>query len=288
MGRLFAIVPSPAQSSDIATLVSGLEHGDRAALTRLLTLAGEGQYESLLTDAIKRVSFTAPPVVAFTGSAGVGKSSLLGAVVARFAGHGERIGVLACDPSSPLSGGALLGDRCRIADTSLSERVFIRSLATESGQQGVAPHIALRLNVMQAFGFDRIFIETVGTGQGDVAVHRAASVVVLVVQPQTGDALQWEKAGILEIADILVVNKFDLPGGELTLAQLLQQVGTREAHGVPVVATSVARREGIEDLCLAIEAAARRHRSFVSGAPRKFDHIDNGPNDSHTGNHGTT
>ena len=152
------------------------------------------------------------PVIALTGSGGVGKSSLLGALAAHFAERGERVGVLACDPESPVTGGALLGDRCRIAGDSDSERIFIRSLATASGQQGIAQNIEVMLDVMKAFGFDRIFVETVGAGQGDVAVRWVADIVVLVLQPQTGDELQWEKAGILEIADIVVINKSDLPG----------------------------------------------------------------------------
>ena len=144
------------------------------------------------------------PVIALTGSGGVGKSSLLGALAAHFAERGERVGVLACDPESPITGGALLGDRCRIAGDSASERIFIRSLATGSGQQGIAQNIDLMLDVMKRFGFDRIFVETVGAGQGDIAVRWVADIVVLVLQPQTGDELQWEKAGILEIADIVV------------------------------------------------------------------------------------
>src|SRR5207249_2012408 len=100
------------------------------------------------------------------------KSSLLGAVAAHFAERGERVGVLACDPESPMSGGALLGDRCRIAGNKNLERIFIRSLSTAAGQQAIAPNILVMLDVMKAFGFDRIFIETVGAGQGDVAVRQ--------------------------------------------------------------------------------------------------------------------
>jgi LAO/AO transport system ATPase len=240
-------------TSDIPTLVRRLEQGSRAALARLLSLAAAGKGNSTLAAALDRLPKRSAPVIALTGTGGVGKSSLLGALTTYFAGHGERIGVLACDPQSPITGGALLGDRCRIAGATTSDRVFIRSLATASGGQGVAQNIELMLSVMQRFGFDRIFVETVGAGQGDVAVRRLADIVVLVLQPQTGDELQWEKAGILEIADVIVVNKSDLPGADQTVADLTQHIHAAKGQGPLVVATSVARNEGLEKFCRLIE-----------------------------------
>ncbi|HVT28716.1 MAG TPA: AAA family ATPase [Lacipirellulaceae bacterium] len=215
-------------------------------------MAARGDETESITAALTKLRSSQPPVIAITGSAGVGKSSLLGAVTSHFAARGESLGVLACDPESPITGGALLGDRCRIASCSISDRVFIRSLSTAAGQQGVAVNIERMLDLMKAFGFDRIFVETVGTGQGDVAVRSVADAVVLVLQPKTGDELQWEKAGILEIADTIVVNKCDLPGSEQMVADVTKQL--RSAHGpvVPVLATSVARGEGIDELCRAL------------------------------------
>jgi LAO/AO transport system kinase len=252
--RLATIMPSDTQINDTSGLVRRLTNGDRAALSRLLTLAARGDVNESLAAALKNQTKGRPPVIAITGSAGVGKSSLLGAVTAHFAAQGERICVLACDPESPITGGALLGDRCRIAGNSDTSRIFIRSLSTAAGQQGIASNIESMLDVMKAFGFDRIFIETVGAGQGDIAVRSVADVVVLVLQPQTGDELQWEKAGILEIADVVVVNKSDLPGSEQTAADVMQQL--QSAHGpvIPVLTTSVARAEGIEKLCRALDA----------------------------------
>jgi LAO/AO transport system ATPase len=241
---------------DISHLVGELERGNRTALARLLTLAAANQDRATLAAALKNVSKKSPPVIALTGSGGVGKSSLLGAVAAHFVERGERIGVLACDPESPLTGGALLGDRCRIAGTSASERLFIRSLSTPAGQQGVAENIDVMLDIMKAFGFDRIFVETVGAGQGDVAIRQLADVVVLVLQPQTGDELQWEKAGILEIADMVVVNKSDLPGADTTVAEVSQQMHATDDARIPVVKTSIARDEGLEELCRVIESLA--------------------------------
>lgn len=248
-------------TSDIPTLVGRLAQSNRAALARLLSLAAAGNQNSALAAALDRLPKRSAPVIALTGSGGVGKSSLLGALTNYFAEHGERIGVLACDPQSPISGGALLGDRCRIAGATTSDRVFIRSVATAAGGQAVAQNIELMLSVMQRFGFDRIFIETVGSGQGDVAVRRLADIVVLVLQPQTGDELQWEKAGVLEIADVILVNKSDLAGADQTVADLNQQLHATKGQGPKVVATSVARNEGLDKLCRLIELPISSRKS---------------------------
>jgi LAO/AO transport system ATPase len=253
------------QSNDIPILVHQLQQGNRAALSRLLTLAAMGQLAASLKVALKNLPKSSAPVVALTGSGGVGKSSLLGALTTHFAERGESVGVLACDPESPLTGGALLGDRCRIAGDSASEQIFIRSLATVSGQQGIAQNIELMLGVIKAFGFDRIFVETVGAGQGDIAVRWVADIVVLVLQPQTGDELQWEKAGILEIADIVVVNKADLPGADRTVAEVTQQLQATEGPRTPVVKMSIARREGIEELCHVVEWSTANKAKKRSG-----------------------
>ena len=242
-----------ANQEDIRHLAKLLHDGDRGALARLLTLASAGIDCSQVLNHNNGAPQRTSPVIALTGGGGVGKSSLLGALVEYYAGRGELVGVLACDPESSLTGGALLGDRCRIAGNALSERVFIRSLSTPPGQQGLAAHIDVMLQLMQAFGFDRIFVETVGAGQSDVAVRSIADVVVLVLQPQTGDELQWEKAGFLEIADILVVNKSDLSGSDQTLADVLEQVRSTKDRKTHVVKTSVARNEGIPELCKLID-----------------------------------
>lgn len=225
--------------------------GDRAALSRLLTIASQGgrqEIEALLQRASRRQT----PVVAFTGSGGAGKSSLLGAVVDKLLNQGLTVGVLACDPQSPFTGGALLGDRCRIAATLHSERLFLRSLSTAAGQQAIAGHLDLMLALMRTFGFDRVFVETVGAGQGDTEIRQLAEVVALVLQPQTGDELQWEKAGVLEAADIVVIHKCDLPGANQTAADVSHHVS------VPVLKTSVTRREGLDQLLSAIEVCCSR------------------------------
>jgi LAO/AO transport system ATPase len=242
---------------EIVSLVRRLEQEDRAALARLLSLATAGHDVATLNAALKNLPKNSSPVVALTGSGGVGKSSLLGELTAQFAERGERIGVLACDPESSVTGGALLGDRCRIAGDSASDRIFVRSLPTPSGQQGIAPNIELMLDLMKLFGFDRIFIETVGTGQTDTAIRQVADIVVLVVQPHTGDELQWEKAGILEVADIVVVNKSDLPGADQTIADITQQLHTGNEPPIRVVKTSVARHQGIDELCRTLDSVRK-------------------------------
>jgi LAO/AO transport system ATPase len=239
----------PQKHEEVSSLVHRLKQGDRAALARLLSLAAAGHHVNSLNAALEKLPKNSPPIIALTGSGGVGKSSLLGEITAKFAERGERIGVLACDPESSITGGALLGDRCRIAGNTAVNSIFVRSLPTPSGQQGIAPNIELMLNLMKSFGFDRIFIETVGAGQTDTAIRRVADIVVLVVQPQTGDELQWEKAGILEVADVVVVNKSDLPGADQTVVDIKGQMHTSKEPPIPVIETSVARNQGIDELC---------------------------------------
>lgn len=248
--------------NDVATLIQRLRGGDRWSLARLLTLASSPDMHSELIAELSRVdSSTSPddetPVFAVTGSAGAGKSTLLSRLASRFAEQGEYVGVLACDPQSPFSGGAVLGDRCRIVggtkSLQTSHRVFVRSLSTESGKQGVAANLAVMLRMMKTFGFDRIFIETVGSGQGDVAVRELADCVVLVVQPQTGDALQWEKAGVFEIADLIVVNKSDLAGVDQTVAEIQAQTTVKNGVSVPIAKVSAAQDTGILELCETIK-----------------------------------
>lgn len=247
----------PQGHDEVASLVRRLEKGDRAALARLLSSAAAGHDVAILNTALEKLPKNSTPIIALTGSGGVGKSSLLGEITAKFAHRGEHIGVLACDPESSVTGGALLGDRCRIAANTTAHSVFVRSLPTPAGQQGIAPNIELMLDLMKSFGFDRIFIETVGAGQTDTAIRRVADILVLVVQPHTGDELQWEKAGILEVADIVVVNKSDLPSAEQTIADIQQQLHTSEEPPIPVVKTSVARKQGIDDLCRTLDSAPK-------------------------------
>ena len=194
-------------------LLERFRRRDRLALSRLVSLVARGEQTEAILAGAGRAAKPAR-VVAVTGSGGVGKSTLAGKLIEEIRAGGQTVAVLACDPQSPLSGGALLGDRFRMPDRADDDGVFIRSLAAASGRGAVAANLAAMVRVLEAFGFDLILIETVGAGQGDVAVRELADVVVLLLQPETGDDLQWEKAGVLEVADVVVIHKADLPGAD--------------------------------------------------------------------------
>jgi LAO/AO transport system ATPase len=175
------------------------------------------------------------------------------------------VAVLACDPQSPLSGGALLGDRFRMPSRPDDDGVFIRSLATPSGQGAVAEHLPAMVRLLETFGFDVVLIETVGAGQGDTAVSELADVVVLLVQPETGDDLQWEKAGVLEVADVVAVHKADLPGAEQTAAQVRAALDLPGVRPIPVVLVSAKTGAGLAELWQTITACHRRRDSDRQG-----------------------
>jgi LAO/AO transport system ATPase len=196
-------------------------------------------------------------VVAFTGSGGVGKSTLIGKLIPLIRKENQTVGVLACDPQSPLTGGALLGDRFRMPASPDDEGIFIRSLATVGSQGSVAANLPGMIQLLKAFGFDEVMIETVGAGQGDTAVRSLADVVVLLVQPETGDDLQWEKAGLLEVADIIVIHKADLPGSERTEAQLRATLGLSSGRKATVLRVSSKAGQGIGELWQAIRPIPR-------------------------------
>ena len=237
----------------IADLLARLRQGDRNALSRLVTHAARGEHLAEIQELPARSASDGKParVVAFTGSGGVGKSTLIGKLIPLVRAAGLKIAVLACDPQSPLTGGALLGDRFRMGNP-IDDGIFIRSLATVGGHGAVADHIDDMLRLLDAFGFDVIFIETVGSGQGDVAVRELADVVVLLLQPESGDDVQWEKAGILECADVVAVHKADLPSAEQTAAQVRMALDLSPANKVPVLQVSTKANQGHAELWQAI------------------------------------
>ena len=252
----------------IAPLIERLRQGDRNALARLVSYAARGEHLAELQMAL----LPSPPgrgvrVVAFTGSGGVGKSSLIGKLIPVVRAH-HKVAVLACDPQSPLSGGALLGDRFRMGSTT-DDGVFIRSLAAVSGRGAVADHLDVMIRLVEAFGFDVVFLETVGSGQGDVAVRNLADVVVLMLQPESGDDVQWEKAGILECADVVVIHKADLPTAEQTAGQVRMALDLSPTGQVPVLRVSTKASQGHAELWQAIEALPLR-RQQASAARMLF------------------
>jgi LAO/AO transport system ATPase len=225
--------------------------GDKNALSRLVSVAARG--ESVETGPVTAGART-PRVIAVTGGGGVGKSTLIGKLIEVIRAAGRKVAVLACDPRSPITGGALLGDRIRMPSRPDDDDLFIRSLATPSGHSGVAPHVDRMIDLFGRFGYDTVIVETVGAGQGDTAIRQVADVVVVLVQPETGDELQWEKAGQLEIADIVVVHKADLPSAESVETQIRDLLNLPGCRPVPVVRVSSSKGLGITELWVAIES----------------------------------
>jgi LAO/AO transport system kinase len=182
-------------------------------------------------------------VFGVTGAPGAGKSTLVAAMIGELRRRGHKVGVLAVDPSSPFTGGALLGDRIRMGGHEEDEGVFIRSMATRGALGGVAPATGAAARVLAAAGFDVILIETVGVGQAEIEISRIAEKTAVVLTPNMGDDVQAAKAGILEIADVLVLNKADLAGAERLERQLLEDLGD-----VPLKKTNAVAGEGVGEL----------------------------------------
>ena len=242
-------------------LLQRFRRRDRNALARLLTLAARGERvdEGLEAKGPARV-------VALTGAGGVGKSTLAGKLVEQVRARGLTVAVLACDPQSPLTGGALLGDRFRMPARPDDDGVFIRSLAAAGGRGAMAEHLGSLIRICEAFGFDVVLVETVGAGQGDTAVRGLVDVLVLLLQPETGDDLQWEKAGLLEVADVVAIHKADMPGAERVEAQVLATLALSAGKPAPVLRVSARTGAGVEALWTAIAACPLRRAGRDAGA----------------------
>ena len=230
--------------------------GDRAALARAITAV-----ENETGDAARVVAAAYPRlgralVVGVTGAPGAGKSTLVGAYVGVLRARGKSVGIVAVDPSSPISGGAVLGDRIRMTAHAADAGVFVRSLAARGALGGLSRSTARVVDVMDAAGKDVIVVETVGTGQSEIAVAGLAAVKVVVTAPGLGDDVQALKAGVLEIADILVVNKADRPLATRDARRLGRLVGLGVGAAPPVLLTTATSGEGIAALADEIEARA--------------------------------
>jgi LAO/AO transport system kinase len=245
-------------------LVERVCKGDRRAIARMLSRAEAGAAEAReALDSLYRRAGRAH-VVGITGVPGSGKSTLVAKLIAAALAGGRRIGVVAIDPSSPFSGGSILGDRIRMGEVSGDPSVFVRSMATRGALGGLAHGTLEAVDILDAAGFDMIFIETVGVGQDEVDVVRAAHTTVVVSAPGLGDDIQAIKAGILEIADVHAVSKGDKPEADRTVTELKSMLGLAlPAAGlqraVPVIKTSSPRDEGIAELLAAIDA----HREYL-------------------------
>lgn len=246
-------VQTPARERGAAS--ADLHADNRAALARGITRVSRGEPWETVRENLP-VGDNKSLVVAFTGSGGVGKSTLVGKLIEPVRGLGKTIAVLACDPESPLTGGALLGDRIRMPIDPADAGVFIRSLAAPSGRQSIAENLDKIVALTQACGFEIVLLETAGAGQGDTAVREMADVVVVLLQPEAGDTLQWQKAGLLEIADIVVIHKADLPGAERVEAEVRQQLNPPGCREVPVVRVSAHEPSGLDELWRLIESVS--------------------------------
>jgi LAO/AO transport system kinase len=242
------------------TLIEGIRDGDRRALARAISLIENG--DPLAYEIVREVypETGRSYVVGMTGPPGVGKSSLLSALLRRVRELGRTVGVITVDPSSPFTAGALLGDRIRLSDHFLDPSVFIRSMGTRGHLGGLAEATLQAALVLDAAGKDLIFVETVGTGQSEVEVIGIADTVVLALMPGSGDSIQALKAGIMEIPDVIVVNKRDHPAAKTMVNEVrsILSLDHEQDWRPPIVLTEAVRGEGVDDLWARIEEH-RRH-----------------------------
>src|SRR5436305_572592 len=231
-----------------ASLAAGVRAGDRRALARAITLVENS--EPLAYDVVRDLypETGTAYAIGVTGPPGVGKSSLISALVRHVRGDGRSVGVISVDPSSPFTHGALLGDRIRLSDHFLDPEVFIRSMGTRGHLGGLAETTLQALLVLDAAGKDIVFLETVGTGQSEVGVISIADTVVLALMPGSGDSIQALKAGIMEIPDVIAINKMDHPMAKAMLGEVRQVLSLGPADGwqPPIVLTEALRGEGID------------------------------------------
>ena len=260
-------------------LLQQIQHGDIKALARSISLVeneAEG-YEEFLQQLPTNNS---TKIIGITGPPGAGKSTLTDALIGELIKDGKKVGVLCVDPSSPFNFGSLLGDRIRMSDWYNNTNVFIRSLATRGSLGGLHPKIIEITDVMKAAGFDYIIIETVGVGQSEVEIAGLADVTVVVLVPEGGDVIQTMKAGLMEIADIFVVNKSDRPDAETFVNNLKMMLAPafKSHKTIPIIKTIASEKKGIEELKEEIikhEDKAVNEKKYIMLAEKAWQLIQN-------------
>lgn len=253
-------------SSATRELLERAREGDRTALARLLSIVERGGAPAREVGRLAHPAAGAAHTVGITGPPGAGKSTLTSALVRAIRADGHRVAVLAVDPSSPFTGGAILGDRVRMGDHALDDDVFIRSMASRGHLGGLSLAAPEAVRVLDATGFAFVLVETVGVGQVEVEVAGETDTTVVVVNPGWGDAVQANKAGLLEVADVFCVNKADRPGATEARRDLEQMLDMSAGHGwrPPVVDTVATEGTGVADLW----AAIRAHREALRSSGR--------------------
>ena len=248
---------------DVETLVAGAREGRTRDIARLISLIEDGSPEVPALMRALAPSTGRASVIGITGSPGVGKSTTTSALITALRARGQRVGVLAVDPSSPFSGGALLGDRIRMQEHATDEGVFIRSMASRGHLGGLSATTPQALRVLDAAGCDVVLIETVGVGQSEVEVAAAADTTLVLLAPGMGDSIQAAKAGILEIGDVFVVNKADRDGADATVRELRMMISLGDhperQWTPPVVKTVASTSDGVQSLVEAID----EHRAWL-------------------------
>jgi LAO/AO transport system kinase len=246
--------------ADIPGYVARMRSGERRAISSVIT-----ELERLSAAAPALLQALQPHlghalVVGFTGPPGAGKSTLVNGVIAHLRQSGRTVGVIAVDPSSPISGGAILGDRIRMTAALDDDGVFVRSLASRGYLGGLSPAAVRIVDALDGAGFDVVLLETVGTGQSEIDVAEVADIRVVIAAPGLGDDIQAMKSGLLEIADIIVVNKSDRPGAEQTMQQLIGALSIRatQTEKIPVLKTSALNGDGIAALVEAFDTLGKR------------------------------
>jgi LAO/AO transport system kinase len=232
-----------------------IQQGDIKSLARCISLVENevAGYETLL----QLLDFSGTPIIGITGPPGAGKSTLTDALVGCIVNAGKKVGVLCVDPSSPFNLGALLGDRIRMSDWYNNPNVFIRSLATRGSLGGLHPKIIEISDLVKAAPFDYVIVETVGVGQSEIEIAGLADITIVVVVPEAGDEVQTMKAGLMEIADIFVVNKADRPDADLfvkNLRLMLAPAFHKKEIPIPVIKTVASKKQGVDELFSVVNA----------------------------------